>query len=68
MFWSPMDTAPKDGTEVIVYDAGAVFVAHWRDSDEWNVDGWYDHGGCFLSPSPTHWMPLPDPPTWKVGS
>lgn len=56
--WQPIETAPRDGTRVIVFvpvlDDGdvlgksLVFEACYRP---W---GW----GC----EPTHWMPLPDPP------
>lgn len=59
--WLPMETAPKDGTPIIVaYDAtGDVLVVyfcseigHWR---EWAGNPCYRH-------YPTHWMPIPPPP------
>lgn len=73
--WQPIETAPKDGTIILVSDKRSVSAAYWglapRASglvdrnypwtmlDETNgLNGWMD------GPSgPTHWMPLPAPPT-----
>lgn len=57
--WKPIETAPKDGTETLGYDAAEqkIFVMHYSKCS-WARDGDdYD-----LIVSPTHWMPLPDPP------
>jgi len=52
--WQPIATGPKE-TEVLVWDGKAVFVAQDDGHD------WYELGdGVTLSP--THWMPLPEPP------
>lgn len=72
--WQPIETAPKDGTDVLVcggtYNAGlqigtpllGVIIAFW--------DGSYWHGPeenahdewreCY----PAYWMPLPAPPNY----
>lgn len=46
--WQPIETAPKDGTDVIVrcYAAGAEFVhiAWYRSKDEWEESGQYCGG------------------------
>jgi hypothetical protein len=56
--WQPIETAPKDGTAVIVYcPAKGVHVGN-RRSDR---VGWYSVRGAYLC-KPTHWMPLPPPP------
>lgn len=55
MMWQPIKTAPKDGTEVLVY-AGGFFVAYWNGRS-WDDGDFYDH-----IDDVTHWMPLPDPP------
>ncbi len=78
--WQPIETAPKDGTDVLVYfgTMGVRQVSwcapHWAEHDEkdywsWCVDdnkhspyalrGYSDTGPR----APTHWMPLPAPPT-----
>lgn len=61
--WQPIETAPKDGTHVIVAKGKRVFVA-WFDDLE---DQWLDsinHNGYEDSPvEPTLWTPWPAPPT-----
>ena len=55
--WQPIETVPKDGTEVIVVDVdGNRFIASSTDGHNL-CDGFYpiDH--------PTHWMSMPEPPT-----
>jgi hypothetical protein len=61
--WQPMDTAPKDGTQILIYTGDAIeptiFLAGY-DADT-TYRGWYDDGGSHISMI-THWMPLPAPP------
>lgn len=60
--WQPIETAPKDGTIIIV--AGAPELGYTLPCI---VDALYDDGGWLVnqweSPSfaitPTHWMPIP---------
>ena len=62
--WQPIETAPKDGTEILVCgplrDGSGVYrdVTRWPNgwSGKWPVA--YMHN----SDEPTHWMPLPEPP------
>lgn len=66
--WQPIETAPKDGTEIFTAKMkperfGSYFYAvrsKWRGS-EWVMD-LGDRWSPF-DPDPTHWMPLPAPPT-----
>ena len=62
MTWQTIDRAPKDGTEVLVWDGpGEPFVAFWhgkRSKWLWTVR---DLNGDEVL-SPTHWQPLPAPP------
>jgi hypothetical protein len=67
--WKPIETAPKDGTRVLLAFSARVHVGWWidevttrygrehRSQQEWHVEGmdllWRDR------PKPTHWMPLP---------
>ncbi len=57
--WKPMDTAPQDGTELLLYqeDAG-IQVSWWGLDADTGSNGWYRF-------DPTHWMPLPEPPKAK---
>ena len=66
MKWQPIETAPKDGTEILVcvqYEVDGDL-----HSERW-VDWLTADGGWFAFPSliwvpfrPTAWMPLPEPP------
>ena len=56
--WQPIESAPKDDEEVLLYFAnGDMEIADWReDAQMWDgLSGW-------IRATPTHWMPLPDPP------
>ena len=64
--WQPIDTAPKDGTSVLI-----AFVEKGHPQKpfvgeaEFRGTGWWwpnDYEGGCITPAPTHWMPLPDPP------
>lgn len=75
--WQPIETAPKDGTAVLVTggtygcdDISCEFhhlpfkevaVARWDKVDRM---WWFCFGGAFYA-NPTCWMPLPDPPIAK---
>lgn len=66
MEWQPIETAPKDGTEILVcapsHGKGPgqfVVIVTFLDG-EWTTDrNSFDHS---IWP-PTHWMPLPHPPS-----
>ena len=55
--WMPIETAPKDGTPVVLLPWGEVedmFVSFWIQSEaRWANNDWS---------KVTHWMPLPAPP------
>jgi len=71
--WQPIETAPKDGTYILVSNptAGGSWVAQFqqfaasgfRFDEPWHsvmLNHWHlpdRHGG-----TPTHWTPLPTPP------
>lgn len=59
--WQPIETAPKDGTRVLVVEEGEYHVA-------WFVDapgaGWVHAADDYnIVMEPTHWQPLPPYPT-----
>lgn len=65
MKWQPIETAPKDGTCVLLFEPcqpiGASMEVGWYDS---GLGAWYSMSGCALKP--THWLPLPEPPKGEV--
>ena len=75
MTWQPIETAPKDGTAVILgyYAAvdgidqllNCVMVGEW-EHENWNVSMGISAGPVTLLATMlipwTHWMPLPKPP------
>jgi len=52
--WRPIETAPKDGRDVLTWDGDSVYLASF-DKDKWWVL-------VEFTVEPTHWMPLPEPP------
>lgn len=66
--WRPIETAPRDGTEVLVcrtyahnrpeYAVAAWNGEEWRDMGDIGWAGMHGDEGN----QPTHWMPLPPPP------
>ena len=59
--WQPIESAPRDGTEVLVYIRPKVFRLGWYFAPSSRTQGWRDENGKQIVP--THWMPLPPPPT-----
>lgn len=62
--WRPIETAPKDGTEIDLWHEGdRIADAYWKGGRWWAPN--FDYDGCdgvIGGPPPTHWMPLPAPP------
>lgn len=67
--WEPIESAPRDGTKVLVsYLGGRVIVNHW-EVEEISINGvkrrFDGFQGDYLrgvERRATHWMPLPLPP------
>ena len=63
MKWQPIETAPLDGTPVLVVDDdegkgdGCVYIATYSSHYGWTLDTSPQVEGY-----PTHWMPLPELP------
>lgn len=56
MTWQLIDTAPKDGTDVLLSDQHNIHIAYWDLGNSWwSIDG-------YVFEEPTHWMPLPELP------
>ena len=60
MKWQPIETAPKDGYDYLVYNSVSeeCFVAYRYGG----VGSWYFSDRHALKDEPSHWMPLPKPP------
>jgi hypothetical protein len=74
--WQPIDTAPKDGTQVLLYDPNLADIDE-NDLDDRRIPtpqlvGWWRNKGWELVHysafryNPTHWMPLPDGPAERT--
>ena len=62
--WRPISTAPRDGREVLAYTAGLGRVVVYFDDEE---SQWGTGLGYLHYDEPTHWTPLPPPPTSAEG-
>lgn len=69
--WHPIETAPKDGTAILVSnERGAWFAKYepvyqsgYRPENPWfSLMLNHDHMRTGKPYAPTHWMPLPAPP------
>ena len=82
--WQPIETAPKDGTWILLCGGrtdedfylrdepeaqSRIVSAFWllspcgdEDGEEWSV-GFWDGSWRTGYENPTHWMPLPPPPS-----
>lgn len=59
MTWQPIETAPRDGTVILVWQAGKgrdTIITDWFAVES-------NTGACGWLDEPTHWQPLPPPPT-----
>lgn len=64
--WKTIDTAPKDGTKVDLWMNGRRFVdCYWsKKNNVWYCLNSDKEGNRYkIYKEPTHWMPLPQPPT-----
>jgi|WetSurSiteA1Bulk_404760.scaffolds.fasta_scaffold55279_2 hypothetical protein len=75
MNWQPIETAPKDGTLILVYEPETkrneegIYIVTWSRQDKYYPKEWCiicseqdEQGGCATVDYATYWMPLPEPP------
>lgn len=72
MKWQTIDTAPRDGTRVMLYKfhdglgwhvlGHGYFVGDDPVVRGWVTSGFTDPPGNLGLAAPSHWMPLPNPP------
>lgn len=71
--WRDIESAPRDGSEILVFEATPtgpfMRVGYWEEHGE-DIDtgrpssGWSEADDGYVGfINPTHWMPLPAPPT-----
>lgn len=74
--WQPIETAPRDGTVILLARGAGVYAAYWHPAKGCAVVAEHDKKfpWAFIDPTngwngysddkngPTHWMPLPEPP------
>ena len=80
MEWQPIETAPKDGTWILLAGGGIDYGWNCNSqphavAGQWTTIfngspfpggwqfAWYDGGYYGEYENPTHWMPLPQPPS-----
>lgn len=52
--WQPIETAPRDGSEILIFDGARVVLTSFdTDYRTWPDDNWERF---------SHWMPLPSAP------
>jgi hypothetical protein len=63
--WQPIETAPRDGHDILITNRGhgmLVRIAFWDEAfgvgGRWST--WPGRNPALYEP--THWMPLPEPP------
>ena len=60
--WQPIESAPKDGTSILIF-CGFSIVGSWVTDGARVKNGWSDDkqgiNPIFMA---THWQPLPEPP------
>lgn len=59
--WQPIETAPKDGTEILAWDGQGQATVSWKNG-RWSLvyAGWRAEDGDF--DAAINWQPLPAPP------
>jgi hypothetical protein len=55
MRWQPIETAPKDGTAILLASKKRMADGFWKDQTEYGNPCWV---WPFIHVEPTHWMPL----------
>ena len=73
--WRDIGSAPLDGTRILIFCEGRVTISRWyvhylngkpnpHRMPEWEQPDMYGGFGGYSGPIyPTHWQPLPPPPT-----
>lgn len=60
--WLPIDTAPTDGTQILIAIAGDEFEPSWAYWEHRFRTWMLPTTNRYFEFEPTHWMPIPPPP------
>ena len=61
--WMDIETAPKDGTEILIICDEGVKLGSWlAGAHPWDTGDWWIEGGQITASNPTYWMPLREAP------
>jgi len=66
MNWQPIETAPIDHEDILLWTPSGMLVGYCYVRDKWHASGVKaSHEDCDveLYEAPTHWMPLPSDPS-----
>ena len=67
--WQPIETAPRDGTHILLAWGGQTILGWWLDNSRERYLPWagWTMPSMQVRPKgkPTHWLHLPIPPTGK---
>lgn len=62
--WQPITTAPKDGTIILGYFPSRIRKMVPMEWSGWGGGTWCNStSGANINDDPTHWMPMPAPPS-----
>ena len=57
--WEPIETAPKDGTEIVALVSGHPYIVAWGTHGKAHAEPWWrDREGYGLTET-THWIAIP---------
>ncbi len=67
MNWEPIETAPRDGTEILIWDGYEMITVRWRPKGfypaRWQLVQAGNHADCDSPDTPPiFWQSLPLPP------
>lgn len=62
MEWQPIETAPKDGTEILIYSEIEGVRSSYFEHGMWQKGSWFSKPEERERAKPKKWMPLPKPP------
>lgn len=65
--WQTIDSAPRDGTDILITNGTDTEVCYWRsyqrvEGGEWQGNYYDGYDFNYVHKKPTHWMKLPAPP------